>query len=185
MPPSEPFLYVFMGLIASGKSTLANLWAARQHIAYFNSDMVRKELAGQPARTMGDFGAGIYTPEFSRRTYDELLRRAANELSQGKAVVLDGSYHRLEERQIVSDYCGAQGFDYCFILCFCAQAETRRRLALRAQDPHAVSDGTWDIFVRQEQLFEYPAELKSQHFLTLETSHPPDQLVEELRERLG
>ena len=37
-------------MIATGKSTLAAKWAARQGAPYFNSDRVRKELAGLPAK---------------------------------------------------------------------------------------------------------------------------------------
>ena len=170
-----------MGLIASGKSTLARLWAEHHGLASFNSDVIRKELAGRQHGTGTDFGSGIYTPEFSRRTYDELLRRAAHELGQGRSVVLDASYHRRAERQRVLDLCGEHGWAFCFILCFCSREQTRQRLARRAKDPHAVSDGTWDIFVKQEKVFEYPEELSPAHFISLETSHPPDQLLIQLQ----
>ena len=71
----QPEVWVFFGLIASGKSYLAEAWAARHSFVHLNSDRVRKELAGAAAANGRGAGAdqGIYTPEFSRRTYDELL----------------------------------------------------------------------------------------------------------------
>ena len=76
--PGRPEVWVFFGLIASGKSYLAEAWADRHGFAHYNSDQIRKELAG--ASSVSGRGEapnqGIYTPEFSRRTYDELLQRA-------------------------------------------------------------------------------------------------------------
>ncbi len=185
MLATEPCLYVFMGLIASGKSTLAMKWAEQQQLAYFNSDVVRKELAGQFTGSGAEFGQGIYTPEFSRRTYDELMVRAATELNQDRSLVLDGSYHSRDERQRLLSFCAEHGCACSFILCFCSPEETRRRLDVRAQDPDAVSDGTWEIFQHQQQVFDYPDELSSHHFIALETCHPPDQLLAELKTRFS
>ena len=44
--PGANNIWVFFGLIATGKSTLAEKWAARHTMAHFNSDRLRKELAG-------------------------------------------------------------------------------------------------------------------------------------------
>ena len=44
--PPLYFHILFFGLIASGKSTLAKAWAEQKNIPYYNSDVVRKELAG-------------------------------------------------------------------------------------------------------------------------------------------
>ena len=54
MPANEPTataiarqtLAVFFGMTASGKSTLALAWAKRCQAPYYNTDRVRKELAG-------------------------------------------------------------------------------------------------------------------------------------------
>ncbi|MEN8139616.1 MAG: AAA family ATPase [Thermodesulfobacteriota bacterium] len=179
-----PQLFIFMGLIASGKSTLAQLFAQRNDLPYYNSDVVRKELAGLKGGAAAAFGAGIYTPEFSRRTYYELWSRALAELSGGKSVVLDGSYHKKSERWRLVEACGTS-YDYTFILCTCPPAETRERLLRRAEDPEAVSDGTWDIFVKQQQQFEYPHELSKSHLLVVPTCASPDELLVDLNNRLS
>ncbi len=179
MPKTRPCLFVFMGLIASGKSTLALTFAERSGLATYNSDVVRKNLAGRHAteKSGAAFADGIYTPEFSRLTYSELLHLAHNELGQGRSVILDASYHKKAERQRLVDFCVSKDFSYLFILCTIPEIETRRRLVLRAQDPHAVSDGTWDIYLKQKESFEYPAEIDSNHFLEIHTDMPVNELL--------
>ncbi len=179
MPVPEPTLFVFMGLIASGKSTLAQAFGASQGLPVYNSDVVRKHLAGVQAgsKSSAPFAGGIYTPEFSRRTYQELLRLAAEERGRGRSVILDASYYKKEERRHVVDFCHDQKCGYLFILCQVSEQETRRRLALRSQDPQAVSDGNWDIYLQQQERFQYPHEIDPVHFLEIATDKPINELL--------
>ncbi len=179
MPASKPCLFAFMGLIASGKSTLAQAFAKSRGLVAYNSDVVRKNLAGRQAtqKSGAAFAGGIYTPEFSRLTYDELLRLAGSQLGQGHPVILDASYNNKEERHRLVDFCVSKGFSYLYILCTIPQQETRRRLDLRAQDPKAVSDGTWDIYLQQKEAFEYPEELEPSHLLEIATDKPLNELL--------
>nr|PZN39739.1 MAG: gluconate kinase [Actinomycetota bacterium] len=78
----------------SGKSTLAAGLADRLGLTLLASDRVRKELAGidPAASAAAPYGEGIYTPEWTARTYAELLRRAERLLGLGESVVLDASF---------------------------------------------------------------------------------------------
>ncbi len=49
-----------------------------------------------------------------------------------------------------------------------------------ALDPAAVSDGRWDIYLRQKKIFEPPDELQPAEFVTLSTLAPVDVLVDRL-----
>ena len=178
---------VFFGLIASGKSTLAEQFARRQGFSYYNTDRVRKELAGLAAGTRrpDGFQQGIYSSEFSRRTYQELLDRAAADILAGRAgVVLDGSYHQRAERDQVRRLAQELGADCTFVLCQCGEQEVKRRLTLRAQDPIAVSDGRWEIYLTQKEKFEAPAEVPKDDLLVLDTEAPVAELLAELNRRL-
>ncbi len=179
MPEIKPCLFVFLGLIASGKSTLAQAFAHERGLKVFNSDIVRKKLAGLKASENGSssFDGGIYTPEFSRLTYAELLRLAGQELKEGRSVVLDASYHKVKERKRLVDYCTEQDYLYYFILCQVSEKETRHRLELRAQDPQAVSDGTLKIYLQQKEVFEFPAEIEPNRFLDILTDKPVNELL--------
>lgn len=179
---AEMKIFVFMGMIASGKSTLARLWAEREGLACYNSDVVRKELAGSAPEDdcRDDFGGGIYTPEMTRRTYDALLDLAGAELGGGRSVVLDASYSAAGERTLVLALAERVGARPVFVHCFCADDETARRLEIRAQDPDAVSDGTWQVYLKQKTGFEPPAELASGMLVAMDTNKPPSLLLADL-----
>ena len=180
----QPTLYVFFGLIASGKSTLAELFAAEQGFPYYNTDRVRKELAGLAAnaRRPDGMGQGIYTPEFSEKTYQAMSDRAAQAFQQGAAgVILDGSYSKATDRHKVREMAASLGVRILFFLCACSEQETQRRLALRARDPEAVSDGRWEIFVQQRAKFEQPDELPPQQLIYINTEAEPQKLLDLLK----
>ncbi len=115
---------VFFGMIASGKSTLAQAWAQQHRAPYYNTDRVRKELAGlQPTERRPEAAdEGIYAAGFTERTYRTMLERAAADFSRGAGmVVLDGSYSRRTDREAVRRMaagCGARGV---FVLCACSE----------------------------------------------------------------
>lgn len=171
---SHAAIYVFFGFIATGKSTLARTWAETHGLAYFNSDVVRKELAGlaPTARQAEAPDQGIYTREFSAKTYRALLAGAEAEVRAGRGVVLDASYHRREERQRVRELARRHAFPVYFILCTCPEPLLKERLAGRARDPAAVSDGRWEIYLRQKEKFEPPTELNPGELVELETVGP-------------
>jgi predicted kinase len=75
---TTPVLYVFFGMIATGKSTLSQAWAWHKQLRCYNSDWVRKELAGisPTASRRSTIDSGIYSKEFSQKTYSALLARA-------------------------------------------------------------------------------------------------------------
>ena len=181
-------IVVFFGLIASGKSTLAEAFARQQDLPWYNTDRVRKELAGLAAaeRRPDGFQQGIYSSEFSRRTYKALLDRAGVDIRAGEAgVVLDGSYHRRTERNGVRELAAELKVPCTFVLCQCGEEEVQRRLAERARDPRAVSDGRWEIYLTQREKFESPAEVATVDLIVLNTEAPVAELLAELNRRLG
>jgi len=180
--PEPPEVWIFFGLIASGKSYLAAAWAARHGFTHLNSDQIRKELAG--AAAVSGRGAapnqGIYTPEFSRRTYDELLRQAALALTAGHSVLLDASYQSRAERDLLRSWAAGQAVRLHFVQCICPEEEVKRRLDLRVVDPAAVSDGNWEILQIQKKRFDPPTELAGAQLLNLATNQPVEVLLAEL-----
>ena len=174
--------FVFFGLIASGKSTLAERWAKKIGGDYYNSDRVRKDLAGLDSISpqQESFNAGIYTPEFSRCTYDRMLFLAESGLFSGKPVILDGSYHSQEERELVKGLSQKLGARLLFIYCYCSETVTQERLAMRSRDPQAVSDGRWKIYLKQKKGFNDPEELTRDEIIYLNTEASVDELVDRL-----
>ncbi len=175
-------IFVFFGMIASGKSYLASRWAGQHGYSYYNSDVVRKELAGLSAETSQkeEVDQGIYTAEFSRKTYDELIRLAKADLADGRyeGVVLDGSYQSRRERDLVRNKLG--DFEPFFIYCFCTETVLKERMELRAKDPKAVSDGRWEIYLKQKERFELPDELATDQLVRIDTDRSLDELLSRL-----
>jgi aminoglycoside phosphotransferase family enzyme/predicted kinase len=89
------------GLPGSGKSTLSGALADRLGVTLLSSDRLRKELAGIPAErsAAAGYGEGLYSPEWTDRTYANLLGRAAALLSSGESVVLDASWSDARQRE--------------------------------------------------------------------------------------
>lgn len=166
------FIVVFFGMTASGKSTLGKAWAVQSAAPYYNTDQVRKELAGLRAsdRRPDQVASGIYSSDFTEKTYQALLDRSGEDLAAGQqCVVLDGSYSRRKDRDRVRELAARYGARSIFIFCTCSEAAVRHRLALRAQDPEAVSDGRWEIYQHQLATFERPDALLETDCLHLNT----------------
>jgi len=182
----QPDLFIFFGLIATGKSTVAQAWAKRSGLSYYNSDVVRKELAGLSPQTHQRETAdqGIYTSEFTEKTYVALLEGAEQNLAQGQGVVLDASYQRKADRDRVRMLAQRMGVRLYCILCVCPEEEMKRRMAKRALDPQAVSDGRWEIYLKQKERFEAPTELGPNQLITLSTDLPVDAVLAKLSAHL-
>lgn len=187
MNPSPPTLYVFFGLIASGKSTLGEAFAEKNNMRYYNSDVVRKELAGKLAgngRKAG-FDEGIYTKEFTEKTYSALLDRAENDLQNGISVILDASYQDPAERQRVRKLAERQDVPLYFVLCLCPEEEMKERMEIRARDPKAVSDGRWEIYLKQKERYQAPDELPDGSLITIDTTDTVENLLATLEQLLA
>jgi len=95
-------------------------------------------------------------------------------------VVLDGSYSSRLERSRVREFAAEQGAEVFFILCTCREKEIKQRLAKRACDPLAVSDGDWKIYLSQQQFFEPPDELSPHELIIMDTEHDIKELLSRL-----
>lgn len=176
-------IYIFFGKIASGKSTLAQRFAERHRFPYYNTDRVRKELAGlAPTSKRNEaIEQGIYSREFTRKTYRTMVERAGDDLREGRSgVVLDGSYQRRHERDEVREMAAGWKADCMFIQCACSDEETMRRLLIRSGDPESVSDGRWEIYQVQKKSFEPPDELSSAELIEVDTEGRVEILLDRL-----
>jgi aminoglycoside phosphotransferase family enzyme/predicted kinase len=78
----------------TGKTTVSTRLAAIHEALLLSSDSVRKELAGvsPTAHESAPYRSGIYSAEWTERTYGELLERATRHLQLGQSVVIDASW---------------------------------------------------------------------------------------------
>jgi hypothetical protein len=177
----RPRLIVIFGLIASGKTTLARALGQSTGWLVIHSDVVRKTLVGIPStqRVEVPYGQGIYAPDISGRTYQEMFCQAREHLQAGGSVILEGSFMRAVDRHQARELavlCGAEAF---FILCSCPTEETLRRLVRRAADHEAISNGRQEILMAQMEMFEPIDDLQEVPVLILDTDRPLKAILEE------
>lgn len=177
----QPVVYVFFGLSGSGKSFLGRKWAESNQLHYSNSDEVRKEIAGMASKTRQwvDYKAGIYSPEFTRKTYDALIERAKRQVEEEKDCVIDATYTSADERGRVVEQLASQA-EVVFVLCRCGEEVVKRRFALRADDPDAASDGRWIIYQEQKKRFVEPEYIEDAKLLVIDTDENIDVLLDKL-----
>ena len=104
-----------------------------------NSDRIRKELAGLPAETSArtSYGSGIYTGEWTERTYAELLHRAAVLLAHGESVIADASFASARQRTAAVAAAAGASADLVQLRCTASRELAARRMSARTG---AVSD---------------------------------------------
>lgn len=137
-------LTVVGGLPGSGKSTLSGALADRLGVTLLSSDRVRKELAGIPTEqsAAAGYGEGLYTPEWTARTYAALLDRAAALLSAGESVVLDATWSDTAQREAAQRVAERTRGDLVALHCHVPDDVSAARLSARASGP---SDADLDI----------------------------------------
>ncbi|MFN3870079.1 MAG: AAA family ATPase [Aquificaceae bacterium] len=141
-------IIVVMGLSGSGKSFLASILHEYFGFEWIRSDQVRKELAGvaPTQRLKLPYGEGIYTEEWTRRVYEEMVRRAKQK--EWKNIVLDATFLEGWQRELVR-----KNFpNAVFILAQAEEEEILKRLKSR-QD---ISDADIEIYLRQKEKFSPP-----------------------------
>lgn len=94
---------------------------------------MRKELAAiDPlARATAPYGGGIYAPEHTGRTYDELLHRAEVLLGRGESVVLDASWSHATAREHADKIAERTHSDLVALRCDAPASVTEHRIKSR------------------------------------------------------
>jgi aminoglycoside phosphotransferase family enzyme/predicted kinase len=178
----KPVLFITVGLVGTGKSTLAKALAERLGLAVISSDVTRKQLAGVPLteHRFDGFDGGIYSAELSRRTYDKMFFGAGDILRDGGSVVLDASFIKAEERLNTKRLAEEAGADFFILECALDEASVKKRLEGRLKED-SVSDGRWEIYRPQKEAFEPVVEATPPKHVIIDTSKP---LAENIRQIL-
>lgn len=152
----RPALILVGGLPGAGKSTLARGLAEEGNFRVIDTDVVRKELAGmEPGESAeADVGSGIYTREWSDRTYASCLKRAQARLFDGERVIVDGSFREADRRFPFFERAVTWGVPCRFLICEAPGEVVLQRLRAREGD---ASDAGVEVYRSMKQTWE-PAE---------------------------
>ncbi len=149
--PSPPMLVLVSGLSGSGKSTVAAAIGRATNGAMLASDRVRKELAGlDPSDSaVADWHQGIYTDDWTARTYDRLLERTQATLERGQTAVVDATFLENEQRMRFCEVADILSVPSAIVWTELDDAIARTRIERRAQERNTVSDATFAIREKQ------------------------------------
>lgn len=184
LPPA--MLVITCGLPATGKSTVARALSEHE-FTVLSSDVVRKELAGisPDERRLEGFGGGIYSPEFTERTYQALFDRARALLLRGRSVVLDASFNRRNHRRDADRLARQTGAQFACLWFDLPEQVILSFLEARFRGGKDPSDARPEIFARQKRRFQGPTEVSPGRLIAVpQTSTPRTKalaVVKELR----
>jgi aminoglycoside phosphotransferase family enzyme/predicted kinase len=182
----RPVLVLVTGITGTGKSTVARELARRWDFSYISSDETRKALAGigTEEHRYEEFGQGIYSAEFSQRTYESMFQQAEEQLKEGRPVVLDGTFRRSAERSGAIAAARKLGLEAWIVECQLPDDTARQRLEQRREEGTSVSDGRWELYRQQQQEWEPVSEVAADRNISLDTSGSVQENVRELLRRL-
>lgn len=180
-----PVVLAVGGVIASGKSTVADAFADRLAAPVIDADRTRKALLGVAHGQPLHVGAweGPYDPRFTDAVYDEVMRRAAVVLASGRSVVLDASFRTAALREKARDLARRHGVPFLFAECRVPEATAIARLEERERSG-GVSDGRRAIFKDFLARVEPATEIGEREHLVLDTSRPLEASIADLSARL-
>ena len=130
---AQPTVIMIGGLMGTGKSTLALALQHETGWSYFSSDAARKHLAQiDPTQPQASaFNQGIYTTQWTDRTYATLSAHTGHALANGHSVIIDASFLRRSDRQILVRVARNHGAQALFIECLSPREVVLKRLAQR------------------------------------------------------
>jgi len=178
---SRQTIWIVCGLSGSGKSTIAAELGKLMNLQCYRSDVIRKRLFGlsPEQQVVKPYGASIYTPAASDKTYEQMLVEARKDMSRGRSVILDGTFGRLQHRVLAQRLAEQMGANLIFIECRCRQYTLRQRLTAR-EEQKSISDARLEHLEAQSQAFEPLDELGDSLHLPINTEQPLHHCVQEI-----
>ncbi len=176
---SSPIVIVTFGVIGSGKSTLAEMLARELLCPVVSSDRVRKEITGtgETERRREGYEGGIYSPETTVRTYEEIISRGMKALEAHNIVILDASFSKRGWRDMVARKSADGGFKVVFIETRAPEEVLRGRLTKREKEGTSVSDAGPGMLKRFTADFERPDELGAGRLFGVDTDKEPEEAL--------
>jgi len=182
----RPQAFITVGLVGSGKTTLAKELAGKLGLVILSSDVTRKRLASIPQteHRYEDIDSGIYSPEFTEKVYQTLFEEAEGILKEGGSVIIDASFIKAGRRKEASELASLTGAEFHIIECVLDEEPSRKRLSGRFKEKTA-SDGRWEIYLRQKQIYEQVEEMPSKrNRVIIDTSKPVEESAKEVITRV-
>ena len=176
-PERRPCLVLVGGLPGTGKSTLAAGLSRAAGFQVLSSDRVRKELAGVPEErcAAADFEEGIYSPEWTGRTYAALRERAREALVAGGRVVVDASFRSEVSRREIMQVAEELAVGVLFVVCEADPDVVEDRVEARRGGPSDADRGVYRAMARR---WEAPDPATARHVRSVDTAGDPERSLD-------
>ena len=155
----KPRVVVISGLTGSGKSSVAEAISSRRNFIVVSSDVVRKKLAGMELydKDLSAYGKGIYTEEMTKRVYDSMINEAYDLVREGNNVIIDATFIKKWQRDKVFKKFKRIGIEPFLVFIEVDDKTAIDHLEKRKREK-SVSNGRYEIFLRQREELEKPQE---------------------------
>ena len=144
------------GLSGSGKTSVARAVATPLRALHVRSDVERKRLAGlgplDDSHSPPD--GGIYSRDFTERTYARLHDCAASALLGGESVIVDAAFLKRDERRDMLGLARRMAVPCAILHCEAPLAVLRERLDSRSRSGGDASEAGVAILARQPGYWE-------------------------------
>lgn len=175
----EKRFLIFFGLIGSGKSLLAQEFGKRNETIVLNTDIIRKELANlsvEEERKV-DYGKNIYSPSFSKKTYNYLIRRGVRYYLNNYSVILDGTFNKKEWREMAKKILSKRVLPI-WVYLYANEKIIKKRLAKMRR----ITDGRLEIYEEMKRNF-YPVR-NLRNLIKVNNSKNYKRVLKEIEQKL-
>jgi len=164
---NKPVLFVFMGKVGSGKSTLSNLFAQITGIEIVSSDQIRKqgvlEKGGNQDESVDK--NNYYTDQKKNAIYNQIEKNATMKLQNHQSLVIDATYSKKEHRDAIINLCEEKTGNIVFIEVELDLKIRKNRLQKRESEPGQYSDARLEHMEMLDNIYENTTSLEIQNFL--------------------
>ena len=175
---SRPTLWIFCGLPATGKSSLAQEVQSILDIPWLQSDKIRRqELSQAPDITV--YGQGIYRPESRDLVYQRLLEEAGKYLKSGRSAIVDATFSRNRWRENALRIAHDCESDILFVECRCSEEQIVQRLR-RREITQGLSDARLQHLPDMIREFESMETIEGQYRIAIDAHGPVSQCAHQV-----
>ena len=185
---TAPALLITHGLSGSGKSTVSAELMTQLAAVRLRSDVERKRLVGLDAEADSGSapGDGIYTTDFTEKTYERLLQLAQTILEAGFTAIVDATFLEAARRQAFAQLADRLRLGFLILDFQAPEAELRKRVAQRHLQGTGASEADVAILERQLAAYRPLGDKEKKRSLVITPSRPLslDDLNTRLRQQL-
>lgn len=139
-------LFITIGVIGSGKSTVANFVSENFDAEILSADIARKRMLDIRCdeKKSESYGGGIYSKESREQVYKELFKSARKKLKDQKNIIIDASFQKQKQRDKAREIADETKSRFIIVHCYAPNHRIKEWLAKRSKEG-SVSDGRIEI----------------------------------------